>query len=556
MFDAVVSFFRNDSIGFNVILGGFALFLLGINFLGDGLKEITGNKIRDYIEKYTSNIFMAILVGTVITGIMQSSTAVTIISISLVRAGLMKLKQAIGISIGANLGTTVTSLIIGLNIEYFGYFFLFFGALMMVFAVRSKYIEIGRVLFGFGAIFVGLQLMSDRLILLQDTDAFHNFMDLMSRNPWLALFGGTVATAIINSSTAVIGLVQKLYEADGMNMVVASAFVFGSNVGTTLTAILASIGGSVSTKRAGWFHAIYNIAGALLAMLVIVPYSNFIEWLNARLNMSATFSVGLNHFIFNLASTVLVIFFIPGFIKLLEFIIPGDDNIKSRQRVEPLDESLIVKYPEGALQLAKKATIQMADLTLEAAQTSQKYLHSGDKEDFDIVMSLEELVNELDTQLTAYLLKIARSHPGGEDIAEQFTKQLEIVKNYERISDLATNLVEFYALMFDVKESFTTDALSDLDQMYELLIGSIQKSLEVFSLEDASGYDIVLDEEEKMDALEVTSRERHFDRMAREVCQTKVASSIFVDVLGIIERMADHSMNVARITFNVVKYHD
>lgn len=542
--------------GINVILGGFALFLLGITYLGDGLKEIAGPKIRIYIEKYTNNIFKAILVGTAITAIMNSSTAATVISISLVRAGLMKLDQAIGISIGANLGTTVTSLIIGLDIEAYGYYFVFFGALIIAFASRKKVVEWGRILFGFGAIFVGLQLMGDQLIKLQDLAFFEQFMETMSRNPWLALIGGTIATAIINSSTAVIGIVQKIYGNGGMDMIAASAFVFGSNIGTTLTAILASLGGSYSTKRAGWFHAIYNIIGALLAMLIIIPYSNFIVWLNGVLQTSDVFAIGLNHFIFNMASTLLVIPFVPAFIKLLEIIIPGEDKIKQREKIEPLDESLIYNYPDGAFQLAQQTTIKMADLVIESIETTEHYLHSGDKEDYDVIMQLEELVDNLDTDLTTYLLKIATHASDTGVIAETYTKHLQIIKNFERMSDLCVNIAEFYYLMFDAKETFSKPAMEDITQLYQMVYDLLHRSVDIYITEDSSSYEILQQNEKDVNETEIAMRERHFQRMAEGHGGTKVANSIYVDVLGMLERIADRGVSTGRYTFSVIKEHE
>lgn len=542
-------------LGINVILGGFGLFILGIKFLGDGLKDAAGPKIRDYIEKYTGNLISAILVGTLITAIMQSSTAATVISISLVRAGLMSLEQAIGISIGANIGTTVTALMIGLNVEELGFYFLFVGAMIMVFAGRKKARNIGQILFGFGITFVGLQLMSDKLILLQDFPWFESFMLKMSENSWLALIAGTVATAIINSSMAVIALVQKIYENNGMTMVAASAFVFGSNIGTTLTAVLASVGGSVSTRRAGWFHAIYNILGALLMMIVIVPYSNLIEALNAAIGGSLSFGVGLNHFIFNVLSTIVVIPFVPAFIKLLEVIIPGEDRIKSREKVQPLDYSLISTFPEGALQLAQNTTIKMADLVLESIETTQQFLHSRDVEDADVVEQIEEMVNGLDTELTKYLLEIMKQSDGGY-ITENFTQNLEIIKNYERMSDLSTNIVEFYKLVFENREKFSEDALQDLDTMYTLLMDMLKRSLKIFETQDLKGFDTLLRDEEYLDLIEDKYREKHFQRMAEGICDSKVASSLFIDILGILERIGDHGVNVARYVSSAVKLHE
>ncbi|WP_232505391.1 Na/Pi cotransporter family protein [Erysipelothrix larvae] len=264
----------------NIILGGFALFLVGIHYLGEGLTELAGSRISDYIEKYTSNLMMAILMGTVITAIMNSSTAVTVISISLVRAGMMTLKQAIGISVGANIGTTMTTFFMSMNIEDYGYYFVFIGVLLIVFTKRKVWSNAGYIFFGFGLLFVGLDIMSEKLLVIQYYPWFQDFMFSLKDNSWLALGGSTLATVIINSSSAIIGITQTLFSTGQMEMVVVSAFVFGSNVGTTLTAVVASMGGSVSTRRAGWFHALYNVIGALLGMLVIVPYSAFVTWAN------------------------------------------------------------------------------------------------------------------------------------------------------------------------------------------------------------------------------------------------------------------------------------
>lgn len=532
----------------NVILGGFGLFLLGINFLGDGLKDAAGPKIRDYIEKYTGSLLSSIIVGTVITALLQSSTAATIISISLVRAGLMKLDQAIGISVGANLGTTVTAIMIGFNIEELGYYFAFLGAVMLIVAKRKQFKSIALVVFGFGITFVGLQLMGDRLTLLQYFPQFESFMVSMSTNPWLALLAGTGATAVINSSSAVIALVQKIYAGGGMDMVAASAFIFGSNVGTTLTAILASSGGSISTRRAGWFHALYNIIGALLVMFIIVPYSNLITYLNTVVNGSPEMAIGINHFVFNFIFVVLIIPFIPAFIKLLKILIPGEDRIKTREKLEPLDYDLVETFPEGALTLAKNNTIKMADLVKESLQTSLEYLKSKDQEEFDVVMQLEEMVNQLDFELTHYLIAIQKQKNASFDTTDDFTANLEIIKNLERISDLTTNIVEFYQMMFEERENFTEDAIEDVENMYQLLFNMMDRAFRMYETDDTSELETLIREEDYLDQIEVKYRERHFQRMAEGRCDAKVGSSIYVDILGILERIGDHSINVASYT--------
>ena len=544
-----------SDVGLSQILGGFGMFILGIQFLGDGLKDAAGPKIRDYIEKYTGNLFSAILVGLVITAIMQSSSAATVISISLVSAGLMTLEQAIGISVGANIGTTVTALIIGFNIDDFGFYFLFLGAIFLAFSKKKKQKQMGQILFAFGITFVGLKLMSDKLILLKDLPQFEMFMLKMSGNSWLALATGTVLTGIINSSSAFIGLIQKIYEAGGMDMVAATAFVFGSNIGTTVTALLASIGGNISMRRAAWFHVIFNVIGAFLMMLILKPYVAFVLTISELIGVSGAFSVAIAHFLFNIVATIIVIPLVPAFIRMLKILIPGEDKVRSRTKTETLDYNLIATFPEGALELASNTTVKMADLALEAVQTSQMFLNSKSKEDYDAVFEIEELVNSMDTNLTAYLLEIAKQSQGGY-ITETYTKYLEIIKNYERISDLSTNIVEFFHLAFENKDEFSEDALFDLDTMYTLVMDILNRSLKIFKHNDLRGYQALLKDEEYLDLIEEKYREKHFQRMAEGICYSKVASSIFIDALGILERIGDHGVNVARYVSSVVKLHD
>lgn len=531
-----------SDIAFNVILGGFGMFLLGIKLLGDGFKDAAGSKIRDYIERYTGNLLSAILVGTVITALMQSSTAATVISISLVRAGLMSLEAAIGISVGANLGTTVTALMIGLNIEAMGYYFVFIGAIILL--TKKRYKSVGQIFFGLGITFVGLELMSDQLIILQDVPQFEAYLVKMSDNPWLALLAGTIGTAVINSSMAVIALVQKIYAGGGMSMVAASAFVYGSNVGTTLTAILASAGGSVSTKRAGWFHALYNVIGALITMLFIYPYSNFILYLNGKMGGSPEMAVGINHFVFNLIWVVGIIPFISACIRLLKILIPGEDRIKEREKIEALDYELIKTFPDGAFQLAQKQTLQMADLVVESFETTHDYLTTRDDEDFDVIGQLEEMVNELDYNLTRYLLAIAKDTQLDGRMAEQYSTSVDIVKNIERMGDITTNIAGFYERIFENRGTFSDEALYDLETMYKLVLDMIQRSFKILKSDSLQGYEKLVQDEDYLDLIDVKYRERHFHRISDGICDDPIASSLYVDILASLERLGDHCINI------------
>ncbi len=536
----------NEELKINVILGGFALFLWGIKQLGDGFREAAGPKIRDYIAKYTGSLMSSILVGTIITALMQSSTAATVISLSLVRANLMSAQQAIGISVGANLGTTVTALMTGLNIEALGYYFTFLGVIVMFLAKKKKHQSYGQIIFGFGITFVGLDLMGEQLLLLKDYPQFERFLIKMSSQPWLALLAGTLATALTNSSMAVVVLVQKIYAGGGMSMAAASGFVFGSNIGTTLTAVLASVGASADTKRAGWFHALYNIFGAVLTMFFVHPYSDFILWLNNKVNGSAEMAIGLNHFVFNLLWVFAIIPFIPASIRLLEWMIPDTEEKEAHAELETLDENLIETFPEAALSLSKRQTMEMAKLARQSFETSFVYLDKHDSEDYRFHEELESMINKLDHDLTRYLLKLGKEANLSEDHRMTLTAYLEVVNNLERIGDLSINLSEMYQRIFEHEEDFSFEAREDLEMMYQLIMNLYDRSIALFEEGTLKDKERVFQDEEYINLIEKKYREKHFRRMADGLCPTEVASSLFTDILSHLERIADHSINIVK----------
>lgn len=544
-----------ETLDLKLVMGGFGLFMIGMTLLGDSLKEAAGPKIKTYIEKYTSNIFMAILVGAVITGLIQSSSAATVISISLVRAGLMSLKQAIGVSIGANIGTTVTSIMIGLKIDDFGYYFVFVGAMLYVFSNKKDIKNIAYVLFSFGITFVGLTLMGSQLSLLQNYPEFLSFVDFISQYPWLAFIGGTVATAVINSSSAFIAITQKLFASGSIDLPTVIALVLGSNVGTTITAFLAAMGGTIPARRAALFHTLFNLVGAVLVMLLIGPYTMLVQSVAGFMGVGSEFTVAVAHFLFNFAFAIIVIPFVPAFMKLLEYLLPGEESGYKTKMEVVLDEGLIIDFPDAAMGLARQATVEMGSIVVESIETTRKYFETSDIAHYDHVVELENVINHLDTRISDYLLKIARAYNSPASHIDDYTKNLEIVKNFERIGDLNLNLVGFFHLLNENKETFTEAATKELQDMISLLLRILIDTIYIFTENNSEKMAHVLLLEDRLDDLEREYRNNHFKRLKDGTCFTPVASAIFVDILSTLERMGDHSVNAGRFVDSVTKVH-
>lgn len=542
-------------IGF--IIGGLSIFIYGINLMSDGLKSIAGYRIREYIEKYTSNLFMSIIVGTIISAILHSSSAVTVISISLVRAGLMRLEQAIGITIGANIGTCATSIMIGLNIEQFAYYIVFVGVVIMFLAKKKTMGYIGKVVLGFGLIFVGLQIMSDQMIIFSKEEWFTDAMATLGKNPWLALLGGTIATGIMQSSTAVIGVVQKLFTTGAITPAAGAAFIFGANVGTCITAVIAALGGSISTKRAAWFHVVYNIAGALIGMLVLTPFVRLTDWVNLVLNGSHEMYIAQAHFIFNVASTILVIPFVRYCVIILEKLIPGSDHHDTKiENIDELDDTLIDKLPVGALAVAKKNTLRMGRNVITNIKLSYGYLISKKNDDYDEILEIEALVDKYDTRLSKYLLKVAQHPTLAQKQTNEYFKNFQIIKNLERISDIVNNLADYYKLVYDEKGKFSNEAIRDLEEMYNLSLSMVEDALNIYERDSAATVLPLLNEKEKtLNELEIDCRQRHLERMRDGICEDNIAASVLIDILSSIERIGDLALNTANSTISVYKDH-
>ena len=543
-----------SQIDWNFIAGGLGLFLFGVKLMGDSLTKFAGTKIRDYIEKYTSNPIMAVLVGIVMTGLIQSSSAATVIAISLVRSGLMGMSQAIAIILGANIGTTVTSILIGFQLDYLAYFILLIGVFLMLMATKKKTTYLGEIVVGFGLLFIGLNIMGDALKELQYIPGFSDMVVRLSRQPILAALIGAVVTGVIQSSSAIVGIVQTLYATQSITLVAALGLVFGANIGTTVTAALASVGGSLAARRTSLFHFLFNVSVSVFFLIIIGPYERFVHYVTDIFHMNDMMTIAFAHFTFNFVGMIIFLPIIPQCVSLLRKIMPGREDLTLELGKIQLDEAMVKTFPAGALSQAKAAIMQVSDIVLESLQDSKEYLVTKDKKHFHEVNQLEDMINSLDTKIESYLLKISKQSLT-EELADEYSAGLQVQKNFERIGDLVQNLVEYFEMIYDSGEESQKEAMEELTSIYELLIHMYINGVDVYKGGDHHLYEVMKEDENNLNYMEYELRASHFRRMTSQHEEATVTTSLYVDILGTLERIGDHIFNIARLTFDPIKTH-
>lgn len=539
------------------VLGGLGLFLYGINQMGDSLKAIAGDRLKVFVEKTTNTPLKGILVGALVTALIQSSSGTTALTVGLVRAGLMSFPQAVGVIMGANIGTTITSFIIGLNIEKYALIFVGVGALVIFFMKREKIQEVGKIVFGFGLLFYGLKLMGDALGVILDAyeEQAASVFAFLSKNPILGLLIGTIITAVVQSSSATIGILQTLYAQGSIAIMGAIPIMLGCNIGTTITACLACVGGGVQAKRTAMVHAMFNVVGAILFLALLWPFSKLIELMEASilsgLGPKPPMSIAIAHGIFNLLTTFILFFFIPLMVKLATKVIKEKADEHQTILEELLDYTLIEKSPTLALSFAKKSVDYMCKCVLEFISIAKSYSFEKDKTSVPRGKELEETINCLDKRIHDYLIKLTIADLNVTN-SHLLSIYLDTIKDLERIGDHCTNLLEFFEERYDTEKVLSEDSVQDLSQMYDVLLQMIDITLTSFMEWNIELARKVNDYEEQVDKMEVVFHQRHVHRINSGACSYLNADH-YVEVLVNIERIGDHLKNISDYLLNDVK---
>ncbi len=527
------------------ILGGLGVFLYGINLMSDSLKKIAGSKLKLILEKTTNTPLKGIFVGIFITAIIQSSSATSALVVGLVRAGLMTLPQAVGVIFGANIGTTFTSVLISLSIGDYKYPIMFVGAVMIFFIQNKKVKNYGRTLMGFGMLFFGLETMGDALKEFSTLPGYVNLLSAVSNHPILGVLTGAATTAVIQSSSATIGILQTLYNNGGVPLVGAIAIVLGDNIGTTVTSVMASIGGSSQAKRAAMIHVMFNTIGTVVFFILIKPYSMLIEWFAQVVGITdwetSRFTISLAHVGFNLINVFILYFFIRQMVWLVSKIIPSKGEILANEIA--LEETLVKESPDLALENVKNAIGNMGNVARGMYEFVYNYAFTKDAKELEMVNQCEELLDDMDDKIHNYLVKI-----GAQDLVDrqiqQVAKDIDTITDVERIGDHLNNLSEFFEMRHEKKLGFHDKAREELEELFEILRRTLDQAINAYINMDR---DLALEvnaREDKLDRMVKKFRKNHINRINDKTCE-EFEAGFYVDILSNMERIGDHCNNMA-----------
>ncbi|XMB67883.1 Na/Pi cotransporter family protein [Mycoplasmatota bacterium zrk1] len=529
--------------------GGLGIFLFGIKFMGDGLQLLAGDRIKGIIEKYTSSPLKAVFVGIIVTGLIQSSSGTTALSVGLVRAGLMTLPQAVGIVMGANIGTTVTAFLIGLKIKRYALPIMALGAFFFMFAKKNKHSYFGQAVLGFGALFYGLKLMSDGLKPISHLAFFEEFMVSLSHNPILGIIVGLGLTLIVQSSSATIGILQNLY-ADGAIPSLRSALpiLFGDNIGTTITAFLAAIGGSAAAKRTSAFHILFNVLGAVIFLMILSPYAGVVTRLvdflrNTGMSISKEMEIAISHGVFNISATILIFPFATKITKLITKVIKDDKDQDLYLSEELLNEQLIDQSPTFALEQAKRAVIQLGNLAEKSLHQTYNYFKNNDVKHKETANTVEDMVDLLELRIKNYLVKISTEELSNDDTKTHLVL-IQSIKDFERISDHSQKLIEFFDYISSAGATIEEDLYKNIKRMFKMNLDIVNHTtllLETFDLEAAQ---VVVDKEKNIDTFSKQANKSHIETIKANKT-VGIVAGLFIDIINNLEKVGDHCDNIA-----------
>lgn len=523
------------------LLGGLGLFLFGIKTMGDGLEQAAGSKMKRLLEALTRNKFTAVLVGLLVTAVIQSSSATTVMVVGFVNAGLLSLSKAIGVIMGANIGTTVTSLMLSVKLN-FGALFTAVGAICQLAGNRSSFKLLGQIMMGLGILFVGMDAMTAAMEPLRDWQGFRDMMEL-AKNPLVGVLVGAGVTALLQSSSASVGILQALAATGAISLQASLFILFGQNIGTCVTALLASVGANRTAKRAAVVHLLFNVIGAALfiVLALVLPLTSWIETLaGANLRLQIAFG----HIIFNVVTTLLLLPLSGLLERLAYLVVRGEDKQQEPMRLEYFDARLFSTPPVAVQQLFREVQ-RMADIVAVNYRFAMQYYFAPKDLAVDEFDNREQVIDYLNAEITQNLIELKGLNLRADDI-RLVGSLFHVVNDLERIGDHSMNIVEIGSARKKEKLRFSGKAEREIEELSGIVTSMLDKSIHIVKrqITDVEIIGEVIELESQVDKLCEALADHHVDRVKNKKC-TPRNGMLYLDMLNNLERIADHADNLA-----------
>lgn len=543
------------------LLGGLALFIYGMNLMSDGLQKAAGEKMQKVLALLTKNPILGVLAGTVCTAVLQSSSATTVMVLGFVSAGLMKLPQAISIILGANIGTTITAQLIAFQIGDYAWLFVAIGFILYFFIKKEIITNIGQTTFAFGMLFVGINIMGEAMKPLASSPFFIDLMMQVQDIPILGVLLGTGMTVLVQSSSATIAVLQNLAStaaADGVSSIIgltgALPILFGDNIGTTITALLASIGGTINAKRTAAAHIIFNITGTFIFIWFIPLYADFIQFISpkgAEVDVIAR-QIANAHMCFNLFNTLLWLPFIGILVKIVTKIVPGKDTDRLPSEPVYLDYN-VLERPFAAIHLAMKELSRLAGFASQMLVAAKKAFLGNSINEVKNVLELEKSVNELQKKIVSYMASISSTDTVTEKQAAQLSGLMHVAADIEHVGDYCENIAVFAEEKTKNKYEFSDAACAEIYECFDHAARMLRDSIEALETGDYRVAKGVKEQEEQLNHIEVLLRKQHMKRISEKKCSPEF-TVIYTDVIHNIERIGDCCDNIANAVLDNVHF--
>ncbi|EGT4249900.1 TPA: Na/Pi cotransporter family protein [Clostridioides difficile] len=526
------------------LMGGLGLFLYGMNLMGEGLQKSAGTKLKKIIKLLTSNLFMGVLVGTGVTAVIQSSSATTVMVVGFVNAGIMTLKQAIGVIMGANIGTTVTAQLVSFDLTGMAPVALGVGIILYLFGNKPRIKNIAEILIGFGILFTGMDFMKMAVEPLRDYQGFTDLLVTFGRYPLLGLLLGFGITAIIQSSSASMGMLVALAAEGLVPLSAALPILYGQNIGTCVTSLLSSIGANKNARRAAMMHLIFNVLGTVIFLIFL--NKPVVSMVTSWDPSNVARQIANTHTLFNIISVLILLPFTNLIIKLAIKLVPdraGDIDEDETKTIKYIDDRMI-ETPSIALANTIKEALRMGEKAKESLNASMEALVEHSTEKIDKTYRRERLINDLQKAILNYLLKLSKA-PLDDDSREVVDTLFNTVNDIERIGDHAKNIAELSQVAIDSNISFSEEGQSELDVMYNRVVSAYTYALESMRSDNVDLACKVIKIEEQVDIMEKSCRANHMYRLNNNLCSIE-NGVIYLDVISNLERISDHAVNIAQ----------